>query len=364
MNVRTIALFGRRDEPTDAVDEYCRYLGGALRDRGVEMETARVLWAERGWARALRELRERASAWRGRWVFLQYTALAWSARGFPLRFLRVVQQLRDGGARVGVVYHDVESYAGGRVVDMVRRRTQLHVMRRTLTDVELAVFTVPLHVVSWIGRAPSNGVFIPVGANLPVIVDSDSQRRSPEPGPPRIAVFGITGGEPGRKECERIADALRFAAAKSGRLQLHAFGRGANHGESYLREALRDAPVEVRVEGILSADQVVRALSCADVALFVRGAISSRRGSAIAGIACGLPVIAFAGTETAPPVTDAGVVLVSPENTCARGEALLRVLSDQNLRASLAERSRKAQREHFGWGAIADRYVEALNKRG
>jgi hypothetical protein len=29
--------------------------------------------------------------------------------------------------------------------------------------------------------------------------------------------------------------------------------------------------------------------------------MSSRRGSAIAGIVCGLPVIAYSGSETAPP---------------------------------------------------------------
>ena len=56
---RIIALLGRRDEPTDAVEEYCRYLAGALRDRGFAMELTRVPWTERGWTTALRELRER-----------------------------------------------------------------------------------------------------------------------------------------------------------------------------------------------------------------------------------------------------------------------------------------------------------------
>jgi hypothetical protein len=60
---RILALLGRPDEPTDAVEEYCRYLGGALRAYGIEMDFARVKWAERGWSAALRELRQNADAW-------------------------------------------------------------------------------------------------------------------------------------------------------------------------------------------------------------------------------------------------------------------------------------------------------------
>ena len=35
---RIITLLGRRDEPTDAVEEYCRYLGEALRPHGYTLE--------------------------------------------------------------------------------------------------------------------------------------------------------------------------------------------------------------------------------------------------------------------------------------------------------------------------------------
>ena len=88
---------------------------------------------------------------------------------------------------------------------------------------------------------------------------------------------------------------------------------------------------------------------------------SCERGSAIAGIACGLPVIGYAGPETAPPVTDAGVVLIAPEKKADLGEALVRVLTDEGYRTSLAERSRLAHRQHFSWEAIAARYARVLN---
>ena len=126
---------------------------------------------------------------------------------------------------------------------------------------------------------------------------------------------------------------------------------------------LAGSPVEVLVLGLIPAEEIVRVLGASDVLLFVRGQISSRRGSAIAGIACGLPVIAQEGSETAPPITEAGVVLVPATAPSEFGPALLRVLSDQAYRASLAERSRNAQQQYLSWSVIAAQYAKALEKR-
>jgi len=121
--------------------------------------------------------------------------------------------------------------------------------------------------------------------------------------------------------------------------------------------------VELSVEGVLESTQVVQKLSACDVLLFVRGPISSRRSSAIAGIACGLPVIAYFGSETAVPITDAGVVLVSPDRPNDLNSALVRVLSDAAYRMGLAARSRAAYQTHFAWTAIAARFSAFLNTR-
>lgn len=121
--------------------------------------------------------------------------------------------------------------------------------------------------------------------------------------------------------------------------------------------------MELSVEGIVDPDQVVEKLSACDVLLFVRGNISTRRGSAIAGIACGLPVIAYSGPETAAPITDAGVVFVSPDRPDDLNVALVRVLSDAAYRMDLAARSRAAYQAHFAWTAIAARFSALLMTR-
>jgi glycosyltransferase involved in cell wall biosynthesis len=357
---RVIALLGRPDAPTDAVEEYCRYLGEALMPEGFELIIERVSWHERRWTHAARELRRRAKEWRGAWVLVQYTALAWSARGFPLRFPRVLKTLKAAGARVGVVFHDIEPYSGTRVIDGVRRSVQLRVMLQALRLSDAAVFTVPMERISWIKRESGKGSFIPVGANLPASSKANSRQGISTGGKLSVAVFGITGGESGRWEIENIVEAIRFAASRVSNLRLIVFGRNAQSAEEELRERLRDTAVELHVLGVLPAEDVVRSLSISDVLLFVRGPISTRRGSAIAGIACGLPVIAFEGPETAAPITEAGLALFSPQRKGDLGDVLLRVLQDEHFRASLEQRSCLAQREYFSWNAIAARYAEFL----
>jgi glycosyltransferase involved in cell wall biosynthesis len=360
MSESIVALLGKRDEPTDGVEQYCVHLAAALRADDFAMEMVRLTWKERGWPTALRNLRQRAADWRGRWILLQYTALAWSPHGFPLQVPRVIRVLRDAGARIGVVYHDAQPYSGSRGIDQLRRFVQQRTMRQALRASELAILTVPAEKLSWISPAPKKAVFIPVGANLPLLASSgrESSVRSDEM--PTVAVFGVTGGIAGAVEIAQISGAVRLATEKLGKVRLLVFGRHADSSEGALRKDLRNFPVTLRVAGVLSEDDVEVLLRSSDVLLFVRGPISSRRGSAIAGIACGLPVIAFAGSETAAPITDAGVVLVSGEDKNALGGALVRVLSDRGYHDRLAERSRVAYKNHFSWKAIASRYAREL----
>jgi glycosyltransferase involved in cell wall biosynthesis len=368
-----IALLGRRDEPTDAVEEYCRYLSGALEQYGRKLSVQRVGWAETGWNAALKELRARAEKWSGRWVILQYTALAWSARGFPSDFLRVLAVLRGANARLGVVFHDVEPYSGSHWVDRLRRMAQLRTMRRILDYADMAVFTVPISQVSWKPNPSPKLVFIPVGANLPArsgtdlgsaqIAERSAHSLQSAARPLTVAVFSITGGSAGDRETNEIVAASRHAAQHVGPFRLSVFGRHAGQRESALRDGLRGAPVKISVEDVLDGDEVIKRLYASDVLLFVRGGISSRRGSAIAGIACGLPIVGYRGTETAWPVTNAGVALVPLNETTALCAMLTQVLSDASLREELAGKARAAYSAHFCWPAIAKRFAEEIEKR-
>lgn len=362
MTQKCIALLGRRDAPTDAVEEYCVRLDEAMREHGFEIELVRVAWLERGWPTALRELERQAKSWRGRWVLVQYTALAWSERGFPLRFLRILRILRQAGAQVAMVYHDALPYEGNRTIDKLRRRAQLHAMGEALRCCDLGVFTVPMSKISWIGTKYTRAVFIPVGANLPEPERAwEMQAEEPDEGRlPTVAVYGITGGEGGVWEIASISEALHIVSERLGKLRLIVMGRNSETADKALKNLMGKLPVEISTLGVLPGEEIVRQLAASDALLFVRGSISSRRGSAIAGIACGLPVVAFDGPETASPITEAGVVFADRKRQSGVGEALLKVLSDAEYRSALAASSRRAQEKYFSWKAIAERYAEAL----
>ena len=382
-----VALLGRRDNPTDAVQEYCGYLGTALQKHGFALQIRRVPWESLSWRGAVDALRLQAAQWCDTWVLVQYTALAWSSRGFPRRFLEVLEILKSAGAFLGVVYHDVEPYHGTRFVDRLRRHDQVRTMRRASQLVDLAIFTVPLSRITWLSDPAVNAHFVPVGANLP-IPDSTAVN-SPVASPanssgldsgrsltgstvvpsacsgviPTIGVFSITGGQAGAQETKLIVAAVRHASQKLGKVCLSVFGRHAELHAADLRRELQDVPVELSVEGVLEPEQVVQRLCACDVLLFVRGEISSRRGSAIAGIACGLPVIAFSGSETGQPITDAGVVFVHREQPAELQDALVRILSDKATQKELAIRSRAVYESHLSWSAIAARFAALLRTK-
>ena len=56
MSIYCVALLGRKDEPTDAIEEYSRYLARALQAHDIQIEIIRMPWEIRGWPNALRPI--------------------------------------------------------------------------------------------------------------------------------------------------------------------------------------------------------------------------------------------------------------------------------------------------------------------
>ncbi len=358
---KVILLLGRRDEPVDGVADYCDKLREAGFRHGLEFDPVFLQWAQKGWASALAELREVAVDWRDRWVLLQYTTLAWSRRGFPLRASRVLDVLRRCGARPGVVFHDFSPAHGSGIVGRVREYCQLSVLSQLYARSSLSVFTIPVEKLTWLPPQREKAVFIPVGSNFPEFNRQKQNEEAMLPPVSTVAVFGITGGSVGTEEVGDIVYALKGVYAKGIRLRLAAIGRGSEVFEQALRNMLNGSGIELSMQGLMSAKDLVQSLARAQVQLCVRGHVSSRRGSAIAGIVCGLPIVGYHGLETGFPITEAGTKLVEVHDRDRLVEALYEVLSNEKVFRELRQRSAIAAQKYFSWDAIASQFQSAIS---
>lgn len=353
-----VALVGWQDSPTDAIREYCHQLGHAISCKGIQFDVTEVSWFVGGWVRGLRTLWTSAGAWRGKRVLLQYTALGWSQRGFPFGFLLVQQVLRARGIRFAIVYHDPLPFGGSRFIDRIRRRCQVWVMRKSLMSADCAILTIPAEKIDWL--PPTCRVaFIPVGTNIPSS-SSRSVSKQVATKTKTVGVFGVTGGTAGAGEARDIASAIRGVISAGIDLHVLLFGRNSFDAEPLVRQELRDSGVTVESLGLLESEAVTTAFSRVDVVLFVRGGISTRRGSAITAIANGLPIVAYESQETSFPITEAGVVLVPPGEVVKLSQELRRALLDDEYRLRLCERSKVAYKRYFSWTVIAESFLRAL----
>jgi glycosyltransferase involved in cell wall biosynthesis len=357
-----IMLLGRRDEPTDAVRDYADCLSKALNRQGTVCDISQARWYEQGWVAALSILWNESRDWRGRWVVVHYTALMWSRRGFPLILPLMLKLLNFRGCRTAIVFHDVFAVPDSRWIDRFRVYLQERIMRHLSIHACRAIITVPAEGASWLPLQKRTMHFIPVGANIHSLDELAGEGFTPiRNGIPSVAVFGIPTWPPAQKrEVEAIVQSVRAAAEHASELHLLVLGRGAKEAEPLLRAGFSGSGVHLQVNGVSSSREISTGLSCCDVLLFARGPLSSRRGSGLAALACGLPIVAYKGPETGFPLTEAGIIFVPQDDVDSLGKELIRVLQDRELRLRLSELNRKVFREWFSWNRIAERWVEVL----
>ena len=315
----------------------------------------------KGWARAFIDLWRWSKERRGSWIILQYTALAWSARGFPFGALAALVVLRWRGARCAVMFHEPRRTSGGRWVDRVRGACQSYVVRELYRNAEKTIFADSLETIEWLPKDDSKAVCIPIGSNIPEVDPVAIQASGSHSAVRTVVVFCVTGAPHFQDEVADIAVATRGALAGGAHFRLIFLGRGTTEAEEEIARAFHDVPVEVRVMGVLPRATISDILAKSDAMLCVRGALFPTRGSAIAGISAGLPIVGYRGPETHFPITEGGTELVEYRDSTALGLALRRVLLDDDLRERLKEKSLRAYAGHFSWDRIAERFLKELS---
>jgi glycosyltransferase involved in cell wall biosynthesis len=219
----------------------------------------------------------------------------------------------------------------------------------------------------------SNLHLIPIGSNiLPAqadVLDVAAERERWRIGPDEFAVgyFGFLNLSKGG---EALMQALRLLLDQ--RLPARLILVGSRIGASDPTNAAYAAQVEALIEaldlkdhvsatGYLDAGSVSRALLACDVLAlpYVDGA-SVRRGSLMAAIAHGRPIVT---TEPRYPIegltAGESAIYVPPNDPPALAQALKRVLLDPALRARLAQAAREAAKL-YTWDRIAAKTLEVF----
>jgi hypothetical protein len=355
-----IALLGRKDVPADGIADYCAYLGQNLATRGIELNPVRVEWAERGWLWAVWDLWLRSQGWRGLWVISQYTAMAWSDRGFPVGALACIAILRAHGVRCAVLFHEPWGVSGPRAIDKVRCGFQNWTVRTLHRFTEKSIFTIPLNTVSWLPVNDTKCVFIPLGPNIPENLANRNAFQERNGSEKTVVVFCISEQPYGEREINDVAAATRAAASGGTKLRVVFVGRGTAEAEPAIDLAFKGTGIEVCNRGTCEAPEVTRIFSEAHAILAVRGRLYLRRGSALAGLACGLPMVAYAGAAEGTIIEEAGVTLVPFGDQAALGSALRDILTDPALWQEMHEKNLRFQQRYLSWNVIATSYAAFL----
>lgn len=355
-----LALTGRRDLVSDGVWDYCAQLSEALRPHGFETHLSELKWAHSGWLSALRQLWKQLSEKSYEWVLLQYTAMGWSGRGFPIGAIAAACVAKFRRAKLAVVFHEPTGYRARGAWARLRFVCQQSVVRVLYMLADTRIFTVPPSNVPWLHQDAPRIYFIPIGSNIPQNLKL-RQLSAPSADSPRtVAVFCVTNLWRTKVEVDEIAAAIRHVRKSVPHLRLIVFGRGALEAQSLLEDALRNAEVKLSVLGVLPAGEVTRILSESHVLLYVRDTLVLQHGSILAAVACGLPTVAYGDEARSSPLSDAGIMLSPPGDQRAFHIALERILTEDTLWTCLHERSLRVHKKYFAWEVIARSFEAAL----
>jgi glycosyltransferase involved in cell wall biosynthesis len=273
-------------------------------------------------------------------LFLQYVPQAFGAHGMNVRLVRWLSQC---SSELWVQFHEVAL-----VWDcLARPQHQVIAAVQTWMAGELArrADRIFVSIEGWrkrLGGLGARADWLPIPSNVPVVVpELDVSRARMELGPgPWVGHFGAYGALITRD----LAPALREIADRNFSVRFLLLGRGA-------KRFGQDLGLGDRVKSLedIPAASVSAHLSACDLLVqpFPDG-ISSRRTSAMAGLALGRPMVSTEGHLTDSVWLASGAVALAPAGDVAMiAGQVLDLLKAPERSKALGERGARIYRERF-----------------
>jgi glycosyltransferase involved in cell wall biosynthesis len=336
MYLRVALIVGDNHTPFCGVKNYARSLAQALAERGIE---AQVMTPADWSARSVLGFSERLRKEGYDIVHLQYPSIGYRGSLFPhfLGFMNV--------ADVSVVtVHEYSALPRAqRISTQLFRGTASAVIfcshyERSLYDRQLANIGAPQSV-------------IPIGSNVPAAATDGSRDGT-------VVYFGQIRPNKG---IEQFIELARRSIALHRQFSFHIIGSAPAAHQKYLRELQQSAPEIVRWSIDLEFAQVsnILARSFAAYLPFPDG-VSERRGSMLAALTNGLPVLSTIGAATPPKMLPS---FLPTEGSDEALSLLDELAGDPERHARLCAVSRIHAARHT-WSSIAAQhelaYREAL----
>lgn len=392
---RVAFVTGEFPPTVGGVGDYTALLAARLRSAGAEalvvtgrsagmaaepVPARRVVpdWGVRGW----RALHGAIRAARPDLVHLQYQAGAFDGRAAIHLLPRLLRATMRPAPAVVITFHDLLAPYLFPKAGALRARA----LARLARDCDAVVATNGDDWRRLRGDAALAGKLhlIPIGSNVPALAAGRAEAAAGARAAlgvnvdtPLLAYFGLAGASKG---IDLLLDALPGVRGHTPHLVLiggeasdtdrATFGRAADLGAAV---AARGLGARVAVTGALPPEQVAAYLAAADaVVLPYRDGASWRRGSLLAALAAGKPVLTtipapgYDADGHLPSLTSGeAALLVPPGDATALAGSIGRLLGDAALRATLAEGA-TALAAAFDWATIARRHAElyrTLTKR-
>jgi glycosyltransferase involved in cell wall biosynthesis len=333
-------LTGEYPPQPGGVSDYTRRLARALAGKGAAVD----VWAPacagetpvdpgvavhrlaRGFSlRGLAALERGLGPSRDRVLFVQYVPQAFGLRGMNVPFCLWLLR-RSRRQRVAVLFHEVAFPRGSRRLALAALAEATRAMARIVIRAAHELYvTIP----GWEPLLRELGceqrpVWLPTSSNVPASVDPEVRRAAREralggrPGP-LVGHFG-TYGPPIAALLREVLPPILAAPGRAALL----VGRGSDRFAEELRARLPGGRIEAT--GELPLEQIASHLAACDILVqpFPDG-VSSRRGTVMACLAAGLPVVTNDGQLTESMWREGGAVALarSPATLPAEVDALL-----------------------------------------
>ncbi len=276
-------------------------------------------------------------------ILLQYAPNAFSRRGLNFGLARWLAERRMRGDSVRVMFHEVTYIT--KPGDRIARRVLAFAQRRLAARLLRAADFVDVAIPYWNRMLRPLDCFktrtytwLPVMSNVPVVADSGGVaevRRTMASGgvSTTIGSFGTFASDVAALLAEAMIPILSGHPERKAIL----IGRGSDRIASEWARAHPELAGRIMATGACSLEEISRHLQACDLLIQpYPGGACSKRGSLMAGISHGLPIVTNSGEVMEPSWTASGAIAVAPDGDSAAMVRLAEeLLADPVSRARL-----------------------------